>query len=163
VKDSYKDPYYDPRTPEQKRKERLEVLRGWLILGSITIAIFAFANAGVSLRGLSLADLAHPVPLGIALGLFAGKQIGIMLTSWLAVRVGLAALPDGTGWRSLYGVSLLCGIGFTMSLFVASLAFEQGGGEYGGLERLGILSGTFVSAIAGYAVLRGVLQDAPSR
>ena len=136
-------------------------LHPWVAFG--VLPIFAFANAGVSLRGLSLADLAHPVPLGIALGLFAGKQIGIMLTSWLAVRLGLAALPAGTGWRPLYGVSLLCGIGFTMSLFVASLAFEQGGGEYGGLERLGILSGTFVSAIAGYVVLRGVLPDAPSR
>jgi len=104
----------------------------------------------------------HPVPLGIALGLFAGKQIGIMLTSWLSVRLGLAALPEGTGWRAVYGASLLCGIGFTMSLFVASLAFEQGGGEYGGLERLGILGGTFVSAIAGFAVLRRVLHDAPS-
>ena len=132
-------------------------LHPWVAFG--VLPIFAFANAGVSLRQLSLADMAHPVPLGIALGLFAGKQIGIMGISWLSVRLGLAALPEGTGWRSLYGASLLCGIGFTMSLFVASLAFEQGSGGYGGLERLGILSGTFVSAIAGYGVLRRVFQN----
>jgi len=135
-------------------------LHPWVAFG--VLPIFAFANAGVSVRELSPADMLHPVPLGIALGLFAGKQIGIMLTSWLSVRLGLAALPEGTGWRAVYGASLLCGIGFTMSLFVASLAFEQGGGEYGGLERLGILGGTFVSAIAGYAVLHRVLHDAPS-
>ena len=135
-------------------------LHPWVAFG--VLPIFAFANAGVSLRGVSFADMAHSVPLGIALGLFVGKQIGIMGVSWLSVRLGLAALPEGTGWRSLHGASLLCGIGFTMSLFVASLAFEQGAGGYGGLERLGILSGTLVSAIAGYAVLRRVLEGAPS-
>jgi NhaA family Na+:H+ antiporter len=119
--------------------------------------MFAFANAGLSLRSLSAADLLDPVPLGIFCGLFVGKQLGIMLASWLAARLRLASLPDGVTWVQLYGASLLCGIGFTMSLFVASLAFEQGGSGtevYPGLERLGILAGSLVSALAGTLVLR---------
>jgi NhaA family Na+:H+ antiporter len=126
------------------------VLHPWVAFG--VLPIFAFANAGVPLAGLSLADTLHPVPLGIILGLFFGKQIGIFLLSWLAVKVRAASLPDGVSWMKLYGAALLCGIGFTMSLFIASLAFEGGG--YAGLERLGILLGTLVSGVVGYAVLK---------
>ncbi|MBI4881250.1 MAG: Na+/H+ antiporter NhaA [Planctomycetes bacterium] len=121
---------------------------------------FAFANAGISLAGLSPADLLHPVPLGVMAGLFAGKQAGIMTACWLAVKSGLADLGEGMRWRELYGVSVLCGIGFTMSYFIASLAFEQGGGAYFGLERLGILCASLLAGVAGYAVLRGVLGSA---
>jgi NhaA family Na+:H+ antiporter len=113
-------------------------------------------------RGFRPADALHPVPLGIVSGLFLGKQAGIMALCWLATRLRLATLPDGVNWRQLYGVALLCGIGFTMSLFIASLAFEQGGdAAYLGLERIGILLGTLVSGVLGYFVLRATLGRQP--
>ncbi len=128
-------------------------LHPWVAFG--VLPVFAFANAGVSLAGFSLNDIMHPVPLGIVAGLFLGKQIGIMGFSWLATRLRLAALPEGVGWGKLYGTSLLCGIGFTMSLFIASLAFAQGrDASYFGLERLGVLLGTLVSGVFGYLILR---------
>ena len=120
----------------------------------IILPVFAFANAGISLQGLSFSSLLAPVPLGIALGLFVGKQIGIFATVWLAVRTGLARLPEGMGWLHLYGVSVLCGIGFTMSLFISSLAFEQGAIAYALNDRLGILMGSVLSAFVGYLILR---------
>ncbi|HPF36415.1 MAG TPA: Na+/H+ antiporter NhaA [Candidatus Krumholzibacteria bacterium] len=135
---------------------RLEhALHPWVAFG--VLPIFAFANAGVPVRGLSAADLSHPVPLGIVLGLFLGKQIGVLGLSWLAVQLRLAALPAGVGWGLLHGVALLCGIGFTMSLFIASLAFEDTGAEFLGMERLGILMGSLVSGLGGWAVLRWAL------
>lgn len=130
-------------------------LHPWVAFG--VLPIFAFANAGVSLNGLAPSDIFAPMPLGIMAGLFFGNQIGIMLLCWPAARLGLAALPDGVGWRALYGAALLCGVGFTMSLFIASLAFEQRGISYGGVERLAILLGSFASGLAGYLVLRLVL------
>ncbi len=131
-------------------------LHPWVAFG--VLPIFAFANAGVPVMGLSLADSLHPVPLGIVLGLLFGKQIGIMAFCWLATKLRIATLPDGVNWRQLYGVALLCGIGFTMSLFIASLAFEQGGDTaYLGLERIGILAGTILSGLLGYAVLRAAM------
>jgi NhaA family Na+:H+ antiporter len=136
--------------PPLHRLER--ALHPWVAFG--VLPLFAFANAGVPLSGIAAAQLLHPVTLGIVGGLFVGKQLGIMLACWLAVRLGLAALPRDTGWGLLYGVSLLCGIGFTMSLFIASLAFEAGGGDYLGLERIGILSGSLLAGVAGYLVLR---------
>jgi NhaA family Na+:H+ antiporter len=143
-----------PSTPAPKSLLRhLEhALHPWVAFG--VLPIFAFANAGVSIVRLSIADVLHPVPLGIVTGLFFGKQIGVLAMSWLAVRLGIASPPEGVGWWQLYGVALLCGIGFTMSLFIASLAFEQGGAAYLGLERLGILIGSLVSGLLGYAVLR---------
>ncbi len=120
----------------------------------IILPVFAFANAGISLEGLSLSSLFEPVPLGIAAGLFIGKQAGIFATVWLAVKAGLARLPAGMGWMQLYGVSVLCGIGFTMSLFISSLAFEQGALSYATNDRLGILAGSILSAVAGYLILR---------
>lgn len=136
-------------------------LHPWVAFG--VIPVFAFANAGVPVLGLSLADLTHPVPLGIVSGLFVGKQVGIMLFSVLAVLIGAAALPEGVRWGKLWGASLLCGIGFTMSLFIASLAFEQGGQAYFGLERLGILMGTAVSGVFGYIVLQLMLPKTPAQ
>ena len=132
---------------------RLErALHPWVAFG--VLPVFAFANAGVPMSGISAGQLLHPVSLGIVGGLFVGKQLGIMVACWLAVRLGLAALPRDTGWALLYGASLLCGIGFTMSFFIASLAFEAGGGDYLGLERIGILTGSLMAGIAGYLVLR---------
>ena len=127
------------------------------------LPIFAFANAGVSIGGMSIADVIHPVPLGIVTGLFLGKQIGILAMSWLAVRQRIASPPEGVSWWQLYGTALLCGIGFTMSLFIASLAFEPGGAGFLGLEWLGILIGSLVSGLLGYAVLRVSLsgRDGP--
>jgi NhaA family Na+:H+ antiporter len=122
------------------------------------LPIFAFANAGISLEGVSLQYLLHPVSLGIAAGLFIGKQFGIFLFCWLSVRVGLAKLPDGLGWLSIYGVALLCGVGFTMSLFIGSLAFEETGVNLLFDERLGIIVGSLLSGACGYLVLRASLS-----
>jgi NhaA family Na+:H+ antiporter len=118
------------------------------------LPLFAFANAGISFEGVTLASLLHPVPLGIAAGLFIGKQIGVFGFSWLAIKLGMAKLPRDVTWMQLYGVALLSGIGFTMSLFVGSLAFEQGGPDFAIDDRLGILFGSLVSGIMGYGVLR---------
>ncbi len=124
----------------------------------VIIPIFAFANAGVSLKGLSLSSILEPVPLGIILGLFFGKQIGVMLFSFIAIKLKVASLPENVNWKQLYGVSFLCGIGFTMSLFIGSLAFEQSGTEEIFLnDRLGILIGSTISAIIGYFYLNKVL------
>jgi len=116
--------------------------------------IFAFANAGVSLSGLHLADLLAPVPLGIAAGLFIGKQVGVFLFVGAMVWLGIARMPAGTNWRHLYGASLLCGIGFTMSLFISSLAFDPASRSFASVDRLGILLGSLFSAVAGYLWLR---------
>ena len=114
--------------------------------------IFAFANAGVSLEGLSLSSLMQPVPLGILLGLFFGKQVGVMIFSFFAVKVGVAQMPDNSNWFSLYGVSVLTGIGFTMSLFVGNLAFAENI-EYIDGVKIGVLAGSLLSTIFGYFIL----------
>jgi len=114
--------------------------------------VFAFANAGLSLAGLSLASLVEPVPLGIVAGLFLGKQVGIVLGAGLLIALGVAALPAAATWRQLYGVSILGGIGFTMSLFIGTLAFADATHET--QVRLGVLVGSLLSALLGYAVLR---------
>ncbi len=129
-------------------------LHPWVSYG--VMPVFAFANAGVPVLGLAVADLVHPVPLGIMAGLFLGKQVGVLAACGLAVMLRAASLPEGVGWRALHGAALLCGIGFTMSLFIASLAFEAGDGGYLGLERLGILLGSLVSGIVGFLVLRAL-------
>ncbi|MCG8692469.1 MAG: Na+/H+ antiporter NhaA [Minwuiales bacterium] len=113
---------------------------------------FAFANAGVHLGGLSPADLLAPIPLGIALGLFAGKQVGVLGFTWVATRVGICRLPEGVSWVQIYGAALLAGIGFTMSLFIGALAFSDP--EHASAVRIGVLTGSTLSAVVGYAVLR---------
>ncbi|MFT5063787.1 MAG: NhaA family Na+:H+ antiporter [Gammaproteobacteria bacterium] len=118
------------------------------------LPIFAFANAGISLEGVGLDTLMHPVPLGIAAGLFIGKQLGVFGFFWMGVKLGWAQLPEGTNWMQLYGLALISGIGFTMSLFIGSLAFENTGGDRFFDERLGIIVGSLLSAVAGYWVLR---------
>ncbi len=116
------------------------------------LPIFAFANAGVPMNGLSLQSFLHPVPLGIAAGLLAGKTIGVFGFTWLTIKTGLAKLPEGANWGQVLGVSVLCGIGFTMSLFVGSLAFIPEFSEYAGMDRVGILTGSFLAALLGYAI-----------
>jgi len=116
------------------------------------LPLFAFANAGVSLAGMTVESFTHPVPMGIAVGLLLGKTVGVFGLTWLAVKLRLAALPEGAGWGQILGVAILCGIGFTMSLFVGSLAFAPGSSEYAGMDRMGILTGSFFAAVIGYAV-----------
>lgn len=125
----------------------------------IILPLFAFANAGVALDANALAKVITPVPLGIAAGLFIGKQMGVFLSCYLAVKLRLAPLPK-MRWRELYGVALLCGIGFTMSLFIGSLAFEQTGASQQGVDRLGVLLGSLLSAVAGLLYLHFVLPKA---
>lgn len=117
------------------------------------LPIFAFANAGISLAGVSLAEITHPVTLGVIVGLFVGKPVGILVFVGVGVALGLAHLPRGVSWRQVSGVAFVCGIGFTMSLFIAGLAFEHGGGDYFSGDRLGILLGSLLSAVIGFALL----------
>lgn len=115
----------------------------------VILPLFAFANAGISLAGVSLDALLNPVPLGIAAGLFVGKQVGIFGACWLAIKLGLAKLPEGATWMQFYAVTILCGIGFTMSLFIGSLAFEAQDAAYMIDVKLGVLVGSLLSAVAG--------------
>ncbi|PIE46729.1 MAG: Na+/H+ antiporter NhaA [Gammaproteobacteria bacterium] len=117
----------------------------------VILPIFAFANAGINLTNAGISDIVHPVPMAITAGLFLGKPIGVMLFSWVGVKLGLASIPKGITWHHIFGVSLLCGIGFTMSLFIGGLAF--GGIEKAFDERLGIIIGSLLSGIAGYIYL----------
>ena len=117
------------------------------------LPLFAFANAGVPLTGVTLDNFIHPVPLGIALGLLVGKTVGVFGLTWLAIKCKLATLPTGAGWGQVFGVAILCGIGFTMSLFVGSLAYVPGVSEFAGEDRMGILTGSILSAFIGYAVM----------
>jgi NhaA family Na+:H+ antiporter len=130
-------------------------LASWVAFG--VMPVFAFANAGVVLHTLSFDDLFGGIPLGVALGLFLGKQIGIMSFTWAAVRMGIARLPDGATWLQVYGVSVLGGIGFTMSLFIGTLAFA--GPDQGAAVRLGVLAGSVLSALFGYFILRRALSS----
>jgi len=139
-------------------KEIEHGLAPWVSFG--VMPIFAFANAGVSLQGLSLADLFAGIPLGIAAGLFLGKQLGIMGFVWAGVKLGIARLPDGVTWLQIYGAALLGGIGFTMSLFIGTLAFSDP--EYAAAVRIGVLAGSLLSAVAGAVVLRLALPSPES-
>lgn len=119
----------------------------------LVVPLFGFANAGVSLAGMSASVLVSPLPLGIAAGLFLGKQLGIFGAIWLAHRSGFAPRPGGATWAQIYGVALLAGIGFTMSLFIGGLAFA-GDPLLGDEVKIGVLGGSLLSALAGFAVLR---------
>lgn len=127
----------------------IRLLHPWIAYG--ILPLFAFANAGLSFSNINLVSFVHPLPLGIIVGLFLGKQLGIFGASWLAVKAKLAKLPYSVNWRHIYGTALICGIGFTMSLFIANLAF--GDNKLTSLVRLGVFTGSILSGIAGYWVL----------
>tara|TARA_R110001592_G_scaffold140458_2_gene361461 strand:- start:852 stop:2042 length:1191 start_codon:yes stop_codon:yes gene_type:complete len=135
--------------PLQEWEHDLHSLVAYAIL-----PIFAFANAGISLAGVGFEQVMHGVPLGITLGLFVGKQIGVFGMCWIAIKLKLTDMPEGMNWVSMYGTGILCGIGFTMSLFIGSLAFESTGIDMIFDERLGILIGSLLSGIFGYLLLR---------
>ena len=126
----------------------------------LIVPIFGFANAGVSFAGMGLNSLAQPVPLGVALGLFLGKQLGVFGFAWLAIKAGVATLPRHASYAQLYGVALLCGIGFTMSLFIGALAFTDPAAV--DATKLGVLTGSLASAIVGFALLRASGGAAPA-
>jgi NhaA family Na+:H+ antiporter len=121
----------------------------------LVLPVFAFANAGVALDGVTLGTLLQSVPLGIALGLVVGKAAGVFGASWLLIRWGGARLPAGSSWGQFWGVCVLCGVGFTMSLFIGSLAFEGADAMYEAQVKLGVLLGSLVSGVLGLAVLLG--------
>ncbi|GMN04256.1 Na+/H+ antiporter NhaA [Erythrobacter sp. MTPC3] len=133
-------------------------LHSWVAF--IIIPIFGFANAGVTLIGLSPADLLEPLPLGIALGLLIGKQIGIFGFAYIGVKSGMAKLPEHVNWRQIHGLSLLAAIGFTMSLFIGNLAFADPAQV--DAVKLGVLSGSLIAALAGFFMLKAALPDAPA-
>ncbi|HEB76388.1 MAG TPA: Na+/H+ antiporter NhaA [Nitrospirae bacterium] len=137
--------------PVSPSKEIERDLHFWVAF--LILPLFAFVNAGVNITRISLGQMAAPVPLGIMLGLFAGKQLGVFGFSWLAIRLGIAELPKGCNWTQFYGVSVLTGIGFTMSLFIGSLAFEDPR-MFQYTDKLAILAGSFLSGAVGYLMLR---------
>ncbi len=146
-------PHKGARVGESPLKKMEYTLHPYVVYA--IVPIFAFTNAGVSLLDLTLTDLINPVTLGVALGLFVGKQIGILGFVWVAIKLGFASLPRNTSWPAMYGGSILCGIGFTMSLFIASLAFTPGTMPDGfAADRLGILLGSLTAGIVGYLILR---------
>ena len=151
-------PMNDPKKPDRSPLKELEHDLHHAVAYGI-LPVFAFANSGISLAGADLDFILHPVSLGIAAGLFIGKQIGIFSICWLGVKLGLAQLPKGVDWLRLYGVALLCGVGFTMSLFIGSLAFEETGVNLLFDERLGIIIGSLLSGTFGYFVLRHATKD----
>jgi NhaA family Na+:H+ antiporter len=148
----------DPKTGRSPLRDMEQDLHGSVAF--VILPSFAFANAGVSLQGLSVSALTAPVPLGIAAGLFIGKQLGVFGLCWLGIKLGIAKLPQQVNWSQLYGVAILCGVGFTMSLFIGSLAFEDADSPYLYQDRLGIISGSLLSAAFGYLWLRRTLQPA---
>ena len=124
------------------------------VVAFIVLPVFAFANAGIGLAGMGLDQFLHPVPLGITLGLLVGKPIGIFGICWGAIRLGVAKLPEGMNWSSLLGVSALCGVGFTMSFFISTLAFGEA--EMAAIfdERMGVILGSILSGMLGYVLLK---------
>jgi len=132
-------------------KEMEHALHYWVAF--LILPLFAFVNAGVDLRGISVDEMFGPVPMGIMFGLFFGKQLGVFGFSWLAIKLGIAKLPTDSNWKQLYGVSILTGIGFTMSLFIDTLAFNDTQ-IYHYADKLAILLGSFLAGIVGYLVLK---------
>ncbi|MBD2784098.1 Na+/H+ antiporter NhaA [Xenorhabdus sp. DI] len=130
-------------------------LHSWVAY--LILPLFAFANAGVSLQGVTLNGLANMLPVGIALGLLIGKPLGIFLFSWISVKLGMAKLPENIGMRQIFAVSVLCGIGFTMSIFISALAFEGFNDTFSTYSRLGILMGSTIAAVIGYGLLNRLL------
>ncbi|HEY9236851.1 MULTISPECIES: Na+/H+ antiporter NhaA [Phenylobacterium] len=142
----------DAASPLHRLEQALHKPTAFLI-----VPLFGFANAGLSFAGVSLASLADPVPLGVALGLFVGKQLGVFLTAAAIIKLGWAHMPRDASWGQLYGVAVLCGIGFTMSLFIGNLAFAQA--HLIDQTKIGVLVGSLASALLGLAILRIVRRD----
>jgi NhaA family Na+:H+ antiporter len=140
-------------TPLRRLEHRLHPWSGYFIL-----PLFAFANAGLSFDGLSWADLTSGLPFAIIIGLVIGKPLGVLLTCWTAVKLGFAVLPSNVTWRQLFGLAVLCGIGFTMSIFIAGLAFDSASSHFE-LARFGILLGSLLAAVFGFCVLRHHTQS----
>ena len=154
----------DPDRSEYTRKSPLKYLEHQLHspVAYLILPVFAFANSGVNFAGMTMDSVLHGVPVGIALGLFFGKQLGVFGFCWLGVKLKLARMPSDMSYLSLYGIALLCGIGFTMSLFIGSLAF--GDSNFSSLfdERVGIITGSVISALCGYFVLKYSLARMPA-
>lgn len=141
---------------EPSPSETLEhELHPWVAF--LILPLFAFANAGVPLQGVSLSGLTSLLPMGIAAGLLIGKPLGIFTLSWLAVKLGIAKLPENINFKQVFAVAMLCGIGFTMSIFIASLAFAEAAPELITYSKLGILLGSTSAAVIGYVLLRQTL------
>jgi NhaA family Na+:H+ antiporter len=134
---------------ESPLRQLEHALHPWVAF--LVVPLFGFANAGVSFAGMSASALTHGVSLGIAAGLFIGKQLGVFGAVYASVRLGIARLPEGVGWTSLYGAGILAGIGFTMSLFIGTLAWDTA--DHAAPLRIGVLGGSLLSGVAGYIVL----------
>ncbi len=152
-----------PLTGKNKKQESIspckeieDNLHFWVAF--LILPLFAFVNAGVNITEISFDQMSGSVPLGIMLGLFVGKQLGVFGFSWIAIKLKLATLPDGCNWRQFYGVSVLTGIGFTMSLFVVSLAFEDDS-IFQYTDKLAIIIGSFLSGIGGYIILKAGVKS----
>jgi NhaA family Na+:H+ antiporter len=145
-----------PRDPEREDESPLRTLlhalHPWVAFG--ILPLFAFVNGGVALGNFELSSLLEPIPLGIMLGLIAGKQIGVFAFAWITIKSGIARLPDGVSMIQMYGAAILCGVGFTMSLFIGGLAFEEVGVGYDRPDRLGIIAGSLICGALGYALLK---------
>lgn len=145
----------DEPSPLKSLEHNLHSLVAFIIL-----PVFAFANAGISFAGIGIEQVMAPVPLGIIVGLVVGKQLGVFGFCFIAIKLGWAKLPTNVNWRLLYGAAILCGVGFTMSLFIGSLAFEQGKGtNLIFQDRLGIVIGSLISGVLGYFIIKGGLSD----
>ena len=151
-------PMVDPKKPDFSPAKYMEHSLHPIVAYFI-LPVFAFANAGVSLQDVTLSTLGEPVAFGIMTGLFVGKQLGVFLFCWLVISLGLTKLPEGINWKALYGAGILCGIGFTMSLFIGGLAFEQNNDVNLMDDRLGILAGSLLAGVVGYFFLRSVLPE----
>ncbi len=150
-------PLRDPKKPNYlPARELIQALHPWVAFG--ILPIFAFANAGISFEGLSWKHFVGPISLGIALGLFIGKQLGIGIATWLAIKLKFAKAPAGTSIKGIYGVALLGGVGFTMSLFLGTLAFELGKDSslHAAMVRAGVISGSLLSGALGYFWLKRI-------
>lgn len=137
---------------ESPLRQLEHALHPWVTF--LILPVFAFANAGVSFADMSVEEFLGPVPMGIALGLFLGKQLGVFGFIWLSVKLRLARLPDNVTWSGVYGMSVLAGIGFTMSLFIDSLAYETDPDHYASADKMAVLVASVASAVLGYLILR---------
>jgi NhaA family Na+:H+ antiporter len=143
---------FRPASSSSPGRQLEETLHPWVAFG--ILPLFALANAGVSFAGVGFGTLLAPIPLGVILGLVVGKTFGIVATSWLTIRLGLGVLPADARWGDLLGVAMLCGIGFTMSLFLGTLAFAYQPAELYDSVKIGVLAGSILSALGGWLILK---------